>query len=123
MGKMRKIKTWSSGKRCPYGLNVKMELFDIGIHSPRTRLAYRFYWNGKLLFKGNDYQPSPLDAIDSKGSIVGLLGFLACQLGDVDDDYFKGYNAEQMEWAESYDCEKLGLLVLDYEEGITNALD
>lgn len=90
----------------------KLELYDE--HTYPTRLAYKFYLNNKVLFEGNEYRPSPMHSIDGKESIFGLLAFLSLRPGDTDDDYFKDYTPEQLEFCET-DAEELSLLVNDWE--------
>jgi hypothetical protein len=81
-----------------------------------TRFVQYFaFLDGKLLFEGKDYRPSPLMEIDSLEAIVTLLSFLTLRPGDTDDEYFSKYNAEQMQWAKSRDCESLSGLVSDFE--------
>lgn len=80
-------------------------------------VAYEFLIGDHTLFKRNDYRPSPLHNVDSIESVVNLLGFLTVQPGGVEEDYFHDYTQEQMDWAESMDCEKLGGMVTDFEAG------
>jgi hypothetical protein len=98
---------------------VKLE--RIGRYRPTGGefVQYRFYQPGakRPLFSGDDFGTSPMDAVLSEASAMGLLGFLTCQPGDTDDDFFKGYTPKQREWAESYECECLGGVVSDYENG------
>jgi hypothetical protein len=93
------IRTWESS----YGEGFKLELYaTYQVHKGREYLAYRFFHNGMLIFEGDDYGPSPCQAIDGDESVAGLLGFLACQPGDTDDEYFARYTPQQLEWAEQY---------------------
>ena len=77
----------------------------------RTVIGYEFSdANGKRIFRGEDFRPSPLDADDSDETLRALLGFLTLQPGDTDADYFEAYSDEQREFAESSDCETLAWL-------------
>jgi len=68
-------------------------------------LAYRLTDSGHVIFQGEDFGSSPLDATDSDATIAGLLGFLTLQPGDTDAEYFATYTTEQMEWAGSQSAE------------------
>jgi len=73
---------------------------------------------GRKLFKGTDYRPSPLIAVDSLDSIAGLLGFLSLGEGDTDSEYFDSYTDRQIAWRDSDRREELQLLVqLELEGG------
>ncbi len=78
-------------------------------------LHYHTFLNGVLLFEGKDYKPSPLCSIDSLDSIISLLGFLTCQIGDTDNEYFAKYTPAQLAWCNSFECEQLKGLVSDYD--------
>jgi len=78
-------------------------------------VKYLVFLNGKLLFGGDDFKPSPLYNQDSLESIISLLGFLTCQPGDTDDEFFAKYTPFQMEWAKSFECEQLKGEISDYE--------
>lgn len=79
------------------------------------RLYYELWYNGKKLFEGNDYRPSPLHNIDDLESVIGGLSFLTLQEGAVDSDYFKNYTPEQIEFRDSLGCESLNMLLNDCE--------
>ena len=81
----------------------------------RIYIAYEMYNDGKLLFSGSDYSPSPLISWDSLESALGLLGFLTLRPGDTDDEYFQNYTDLQKEWANSFECENLSGLVSSLE--------
>lgn len=105
------LKTWKRK-----GFNLK--LFYRGTEN----LGYKFKHKGKLLFEGIDYRPSPMFSIDSLQSVYGLLGFLAMKPGQVDDDYFKNYIKEQLEFAEDFGDE-LSLMVSDFDEKTNGKYD
>jgi hypothetical protein len=96
-----RLTTWDTGRRDYRG---------------QTKIGYRFCDGGKVIFTGEDFCASPLHADDSPESVHALLGFLSCQPGDTDAEYFKDYTPAQMAWAQSYRAELLGLLVSNFEE-------
>ena len=75
-------------------------------------LRYRFTQDGKVLFEGNDFANSPLEAVDSDATVAALFGFLCLRPGDTDADYFENYTDAQREFAEG-DAEELGLLAME----------
>lgn len=79
-------------------------------------LDYNFYVKGALLFEGTGFRPSPMHGTESMGSLLSLLSFLTVQPGDADPRYFDGYTADQLDWADSHECEALKGLVLDAED-------
>lgn len=82
-----------------------------------NRLAYKMYVGGKLLFKGDDFKPSPLYDWDSLEANLSLLGFLSCGIHDVESNYFKDYTPAQLEWAKGYAIrEDLTLYLNDMED-------
>jgi hypothetical protein len=72
---------------------------------------------GRKLFKGTDFRPSPLHAVDSPESIAALLGFLSMAEGDTDGEYFDNYTERQFAWVDSERRELLATLVIELEEG------
>lgn len=75
-----------------------------------TMIGYEFIMpNGEVLFSGEDFSASPLEADDSDESLRALLSFLTLRPGDTDREYFKDYTAAQMAFAESYECEAMQL--------------
>jgi hypothetical protein len=65
--------------------------------------------SGMVLFSGEDYGPSPMDAQDSDASLRGLVTFLTIRPGDTDDEYFAKYDRTQMAWVNGPDIERLNL--------------
>ena len=102
--------------------NFRLLLFDLHKPMPRPgsytsdRLGYRFYWNGKLLFKGREYGPSPMHSIDGDKSVMELLSFLSLKKGDTDKEHFDDYTEEQIVFTEHEDCDTLSMHVIDMEE-------
>jgi hypothetical protein len=82
----------------------------------RTRIGYELAGpDGAPIFRGTDFRPSPLWAIDSDDALRALLGFLTLRPGDTDREYFADYTAGQRAFAESADCEYLAFLYSDGE--------
>src|SRR5262245_12842143 len=105
-----RIRTWRSGR-------FQLDLFDTGHRDWRgqTRLAYAFLDNGKVIFEGEDFAGSPLNADDSDVTVAALLGFLSLRPGDTDREYFHRYTPEQLDWAQQ-NGEELSLLAHELEE-------
>lgn len=92
------------------GVSYNLRLYYKGT----GKLSYRFSSSeGGLIFKGDDFRPSPMHSIDSKESVSALMGFLTLQHGDTDEEYFEHYNERQTTFAQSYACEVLAGLVSD----------
>ena len=76
----------------------------------KARIAYTFAkHDDTLLFYGKDLFASPMHTPEGLDTAKALLTFLTCQPGDVEEDYFENYTAEQMEFAKSFECEQLSL--------------
>lgn len=96
-----------------------LETWEIGRHmrTGKELLAYRMCKpDGTVLFEGDDFGCSPMDAIDSDAALIALLGFLTLKPGDTDDEYFENYTPEQMEFAEG-DAEELQLWGMEPQDG------
>jgi hypothetical protein len=72
---------------------------------------------GRKLFRGGDFKPSPMLAIDSDEAIGALLGFLSLGEGDTDSEYFDHYTDRQLAWRDSSRREALALCAMELEEG------
>lgn len=103
------LKPYAKGKGPTFALTT----WDTGKRDDRgsTYQRYRLTMNGKVLFEGSDYSPSPLYCSDSDDAIGGLLGFLTIKPGDTDDEYFKDYTPSQRAFcdahAENLSCEAM----------------
>lgn len=87
----------------------------------RNNLAYEFIApDGSILFAGEDFGSSPMDAIDSDNTLRSLLSFLTLRPGDTDAEYFENYTPQQMAFAQG-DAEYLSLYALEPEDGQPNA--
>jgi hypothetical protein len=69
---------------------------------PRAVVTYLLRANDAVIFSGEDYKPSPLLGPDSNASAGGLIGFLSCKPGDVEEDYFADYSERQLEFAREH---------------------
>lgn len=97
---------------------LHVDSFHLYMYYPGgSKMGYEFLLGETVLFKAEDYNPSTLHNVDSVESAVNLLGFLTVQTGGAEPEYFKDYTPQQLEWADSIDCEKLGGMVMDFEAG------
>lgn len=87
--------------RDPHGHGFLLELWDTNRtgHNGKSRLAYRFSHNGRVIFQGDDFFCSPLLSVDSPQTVGCLLSFLSLRPGDTDDEYFESYSPGQVDWA------------------------
>ena len=111
------IREWSED-------DFRLQLFDTGRLDGRgqTKLAYRFFDGGQLIFEGEDFAGSPLHADDSDATLASLLGFLSLRPGDTDAEYFDSYTPERLAWCEER-AEDLGLHSYELEMGSRFHLD
>lgn len=81
-----------------------LETFDTGKVDRMGKyvIAYRFSQGDKVLFEGDDFHCSPMYTIDSGESLRSLLGFLTLRPGDTDEEYFKNYTQEQLDFANEH---------------------
>jgi len=59
-----------------------------------------------VIFQGDDFFCPYRDPTSYKAAL-SLLGFLTLRPGDTDGEYFSKYTPEQLEFANSQDCENL----------------
>lgn len=76
----------------------------------KSILAYKFFDDGRLIFKGEDFHCSPLHAIDSDETVAGLIAFLSLKPGDTDPEWFDRYTPAQLAWCRAR-AEELSLYV------------
>ena len=91
----------------------ELHTYDTGRRDNRgqTVIGYTFGPCGApSIFSGEDFAGSPMDADDSDETLRNLLGFLTLRPGDTDAEYFATYNARQLDWAASDDCEAMAFL-------------
>lgn len=85
------------------GSRFSLTTWDTGQRSNgRPLLQYRLCMDGKPLFQGSDYSPSPLTCIDSDESLFELLVFLTLRPGDTDPEYFENYTPDQMAFCDAH---------------------
>jgi len=85
-----------------------LALWDTYERDSHRTLGYRFSGpSGRVLFQGQDYHVPGHHALDSNETVQGLLGWFVLKPGDTDDEYFKDYTPEQLEFAESDDAERI----------------
>jgi len=95
------LRTWETDLRSPTG---------------QIRLGYVLTApDGTIVFSGDDYGCSPMDAIDSDDALRGLLGFLTLKPGDTDDEYFAHYTDRQRAFCEG-DAEELSMWALEPDD-------
>lgn len=91
------------------GPTFRLELYDTrrlcdGSH--HWQLAYQFFQvTGKvteLIFEGEDFGCSPMDAVDSDRCIASLMTFLTLRPGDTDAEYFEKYTERQLQYADEH---------------------
>lgn len=93
------LRTWDTNKRDWRG---------------QTQIGYEFINpDGVVLFTGEDFAGSPMDADDADETLRALLTFLTLKPGDTDREYFDSYNEAQRDFAESYECEAMQLWAMD----------
>lgn len=73
-------------------------------------LGYALQQDGRELFAGADFSPSPLHALDSDEAVASLMSFLTLRRGDTNADYFASYTPAQIAFTED-DAEELSLAV------------
>lgn len=115
------IRTWEGSPYLPgKGPAFRLELFDTGRtggrRAMRNQLGYLFFVDGRLLFAGDDFGPSPMYCDDSDEALGALLSFLALKPGDTDREYFDDYTPAQLAFAEEHG-ESLSMMADDLERG------
>ncbi len=85
-------------------MGYTLKIWDTGrMKDNRQVIGYEFKDSqGNIIFKAEDFYPSPFSSIDSDESLKCLLSFLTLRPGDVEEDYFKDYNEIQMSFAKGY---------------------
>lgn len=89
------LRTWDTGRTARGRTCIGYQLTDA---------------DGRVIFTGDDFRPSPCHADDADATLRALLGFLTLRPGDTDADYFADYTPAQREFAASSACELLGYL-------------
>jgi len=91
------------------GTGYILTTYDAGMNNAEERMVGYEFKNpaGEVLFEGEDYRPSPCHCSNSDDALRDLIGFLTVQPGDTDEEYFKDYTPEQIDFSKSGDCEYL----------------
>jgi len=71
---------------------------------------------GERIFEGSDLYPGAGMCADGPETAAALLGFLTCQPGDTDDEYFDTYTPRQLEWCQTMEAEELASWAMEVEE-------
>lgn len=103
--------------RDDYGYSFCLRLSEYTgdrLYLPQTRMSYKFWHRGQLIFSGDDFGCSPLHAIDSIECVASMLHFLSLRPGDTDKEYFDSYSPAQLEWANQWG-EELSLIANELE--------
>ena len=78
----------------------------------KPRLGYELKQDGVILFEGEDFGCSSINAVDSDACVSALMSFLTLRPGDTDAEYFGTYTESQLaftrEHAEALACEVAG---------------
>jgi len=86
----------------------------------KTGTAYKFFHEGNLIFRGEEYYPAPSTKWDSEASQLSLLSFFAMGYEDTDDEFFEEYTPEQIAWRDEF-AEELSMIVMEQEEELEEA--
>ena len=74
-------------------------VFSLTTYDPHTgRIGYVLKQNGRELFRGEDFGPSPCHSVDGDESIKALMSFLTLRPGDTDSEYFDNYTPAQLDY-------------------------
>ncbi len=81
-----------------------LDVYDTNVRDSEGRwvLAYELKLNGKLIFDGEDFHCVRTECVDSDAVCASILHFLALKPGDTDEEYFKDYTPEQLEWVSDH---------------------
>jgi len=104
------IRTWRKA-------GFTLRLYDLNkISGGKSMLGYELKDGRTVVFAGDDFGCSPMHAIDSLETVMGLLGFLIVGDGDVDPTYFTDYTPEQIAWRDSSRRDELSMIVCETED-------
>lgn len=113
------LRTW---ERDGFRLRITRCRNDTGpLGNRRVVLSYVLHdyeWEGgegRHLFVGDEYRPSPLITPFGDESVAELLAFLSTGAGDTDADYFLHYTDTQINWRDSHRRELLAEIATEME--------
>jgi len=97
------------------GHRAVLQLWDTDLtdRQGKERLAYVLYFDGSIVFEGDDFFCSPLHSVDSDETVRSLMSFLTLRRGDTDAEYFESYTPEQIAFRDTH-AESLSYAVLDW---------
>jgi hypothetical protein len=98
------LTTWDTHRRDQWGKYI-LGYSLTGPHGKGKRST-------KPIFTGEDYHVGAGQAIDSDSAIRALIGFLAIQPGDTDDEYFDKYTKRQLRFAKE-EGEELSMYAME----------
>lgn len=77
---------------------------EYGKHILKYRLTMQKekFTVSEILFEGEDYHLASGQHVDSDEAVEGIMSFLTLKPGDTDEDYFKDYTQEQLEYCSKY---------------------
>ena len=99
-----------------FGIEISISESPVSYTGSRFNHSYEIKLNGEILFSGADFSPSPMDSDSPLDMLVSGLSFHCLKPGDTDDEYFDNYTPAQLVWANSFDCEQLQGLLMDFED-------
>jgi hypothetical protein len=91
------MREWASG---PFRLELH-EASHRHFGGP-TPIGYRLYYDGRLIFEGDDIAVPEGESLDGDQTVRAVLNFLSQQPGDVEPDYFARYTPAQLAWRDRH---------------------
>lgn len=98
----------------PYGWKVR-PFFTLCMYDrpgEYRHVGYSLSMGRKVLFHGTDFVRPACYLADNLHTMESLMGFLCLRDGDVEDEYFDKYTADQLEFRDTH-AEALGIYVTD----------
>jgi hypothetical protein len=96
-------------------ISFTLNTFDSGRTDDlgKSILEYQFQGpDGKVLFEGDNFACSPMNAIDSDDCVRDILAFLTLKPGDTDSEYFQNYTQAQLDFVNEH-AETLSMYAID----------
>lgn len=93
MGPVFRLKVWDTNERDSCGKWVLGYRLSMG--EPNA-VGNPPVWT--VIFEGEDFGCSPMHAVDSDETMTGIMCFLTLRPGDTDQEYFKDYTPEQLDY-------------------------
>lgn len=89
-------------------------LYQMGVSQSKYQFHYSLAHEGKLLLSGKDFY-CPTNDIKA---FTSVLSFLTLRLGDTDDEFFKNYSDEVLEFIKSAEGELFLFEALQFSEAV-----